>query len=153
MGKRSVYIETSVWGMFVNSEPAVYLEAVERFFRECDEFELYVSPIVLEEIDKAHAETKEILLREISGFNTRVLPKNNEVTSLTKEYIQKGIFSDKQKLDAGHVAYASYNGINILLSFNFRHIVNYHRKNLVKSVNIVMGYATPEIVSPLEMFK
>jgi len=56
--KLSIYVETSVWGMLVNEEPAIWREAVEYFLQRAKDFNLNISPIVLEEIEGAYEPIK-----------------------------------------------------------------------------------------------
>ena len=54
-------------------------------------------------------------------------------------------------MDARHVAAATVAGADVILSWNFKHIVNYERIRKFNGVNALKGYSTIEIHSPLEM--
>ncbi len=129
----------------------LWCEKADELLNRWEDFRFCISPIVIEEINEAVTEIQSIIKRRISEVNPRVLPEEEQVGYLTQLYIEKGAFSDKQYFDAMHVAYASVNDIDILTSFNYKHIVRYNTKNIVKSVNIFEGFHTPDIISPLQL--
>jgi hypothetical protein len=60
-------------------------------------------------------------------------------------------FPRKVTLDAQHIATCTVNSIEVLVSWNLRHIVNLRTKLIVKEINTEMGYFTPNIVRPDEV--
>jgi len=137
--------------MLVNDDPALWCEKADELLNRADDFRFCISPIVIEEISEAVTEIRRIIEDRISDVNPRVLPEEEEVGLLTRSYIEKGAFTYNQYFDAMHVAYASVNDLDILTSFNYKHIVRYNIKNIVKSVNILEGFHTPDIISPLQL--
>ncbi len=53
--------------------------------------------------------------------------------------------------DAVHVAAATVAGADVILSWNFKHIVNFSRIRRFNSVNVALGYRTMTILSPMEV--
>ena len=80
-----------------------------------------------------------------------VLAVGEESRRLAREYVRRGVFSPATIEDALHVATAVTNRRDILVSWNFRHLVNRRRRALINEVNILAGYPTIEIVSPPEL--
>ena len=76
MKKLNIYVETSVWGMLVNDEPEVWREAADNFFANAGDYELYVSPIVFEEINNAYEMLN--LYKEAIQSNQGVTVKNGK---------------------------------------------------------------------------
>lgn len=74
-----------------------------------------------------------------------------EAFSLADAYIQRGILGPGSRSDALHVALATVGGVDVLVSWNFRHIVNLGRVRLFHSANLERGYPLIEIRSPLEV--
>jgi hypothetical protein len=70
---------------------------------------------------------------------------------LAQEYVRRGVFSPGTIEDALHVAITVVNRRDILVSWNFRHLVNRRRRALINEANILAGYPTIEIVSPPEL--
>ena len=76
---------------------------------------------------------------------------DDEVTALAEAYIAAGVLGRASELDARHVATATVARADVLLSWNFKHIVNYDRIRKFNGVNVLNGYSTIDVRSPLEM--
>ena len=83
------------------------------------------------------------------GFE--VLPVGAESRRLAQDYVRRGVFSPAMLDDAIHVAVAVLSRRDVLVSWNFRHLVNRLRRALVNEVNILAGHPTIEIVAPPEV--
>jgi hypothetical protein len=82
-----------------------------------------------------------------------VLPDTEEAADLANAYLSRGIVGPGSHADALHVALATVGRVDVLVSWNFRHIVNLGRIRLFHSVNIGRGYGTIEIRSPTEVLE
>jgi hypothetical protein len=75
-----------------------------------------------------------------------------EVTQLAELYVARGIISARKMADALHVGYAVVYGMDILLSWNFRHLANVRKETLFAAVNFEEGYKLPlRLASPMEV--
>jgi hypothetical protein len=74
-----------------------------------------------------------------------------EVDALAKAYVEAGAVGPASLMDAMHVATATVAGADLVLSWNFRHIVRFDRIRLFNGVNVLQGYRPLDIRSPLEM--
>ena len=72
-------------------------------------------------------------------------------TELAEAYISTGVITDKMRIDAQHIAIATVNRVNVLVSWNFKHIVNLARIHGYNSVNLRQGYPMIEIRTPREV--
>ena len=70
---------------------------------------------------------------------------------LSRKYIAQGIIPEKYEDDAFHIAIASVNDIDVILSWNFEHIVKLKTKRETVAINLLMGYKEIDIYSPLEV--
>jgi len=70
---------------------------------------------------------------------------------LSKKYIEEKAVSEKYLVDAQHIALATINHVDVLISWNFKHIVNLRRIQLYNSINLKYGYPLVEIRSPREV--
>jgi hypothetical protein len=61
------------------------------------------------------------------------------------------IINEKYRSDALHIAVATVSGVDVLVSWNFKHIVNLNRIKLFNSINLKEGYNLLEIRTPLEV--
>jgi predicted nucleic acid-binding protein len=149
--KFEVYVETSVWGAAADVDPAYYRRESARLLAKGDKFVFYVSTLVLDEIEAAAPGVKETVNSILEGAAVTALENNEEVVTLARAYVDRGAFPRRYVNDAIHVACASVFGVPYLVSYNFRHIVRPSTRNLVKAVNTILGYNTPELLSPEEL--
>ena len=71
--------------------------------------------------------------------------------NLAGKYITEGVIGRGKLVDAEHIAIATINRVDVLVSWNFRHIVNLQKIRGYNSVNLKYGYSLLEIRSPLEV--
>lgn len=81
----------------------------------------------------------------------KVVDINENALHLRNEYLQAGILPEKFSNDALHVALATVSQCNIIVSWNFKHIVHFKKIPLYNAVNILNGYNEIAIFSPLEV--
>ncbi|HHT9133938.1 MAG TPA: type II toxin-antitoxin system VapC family toxin [Candidatus Avalokitesvara rifleensis] len=152
MAKRlKIYLDTSVPNAYFDERNSLRKEMTRSFWRRLDGYEVFISNLVLEEInDIGDKEKKKALLALISGF--KVLSSTEEdVKALAEEYVTRGIFPVRYIEDAVHIAVASLNSLDVLISWNFEHIVKLKTKREVNAVNVLLGYDQLEIVEPSMM--
>jgi len=74
------------------------------------------------------------------------------IERLADLYLARGIIPAIKREDALHVAHATIHGLDILLSWNFKHLANVRREALIASVNQQEGHwHTLRLLSPLEV--
>jgi predicted nucleic acid-binding protein len=149
MRKQRIYIDTSVIGGCFDEEFAKWSNLLfEEFIR--GEKIAIVSEVVLEELSKARNEIRK-KINEIPGNFIEILYRNNDIDFLANQYINRGVISEKCSDDALHIAIATFYNIDLLVSWNFKHIVHYDRIKKYNSINIFNGYKPIEIRSPKEV--
>jgi hypothetical protein len=77
----------------------------------------------------------------------------NEVESLAQTYISEKALGKASTNDAYHIALSSVHRLDCLISWNFKHIVNFDKIRMFNSINIRLGYPMIDIRSPLEFLK
>ncbi|CAG1021693.1 hypothetical protein DOJK_01176 [Patescibacteria group bacterium] len=95
--------------------------------------------------------------REIDEFDNDVQPFELEFDSecyeLAYEYVKRRIIPKKYEDDAFHMAVASVNDLDAIISWNFKHIVKLKTKREVSGTNLLMGYKEIEIYSPMKVIE
>ncbi len=76
---------------------------------------------------------------------------NVEAMELAEAYVFEGVIGERMRADAQHIAIATVARVDVLVSWNFKHIVNLYRIHGYNSVNLRMGYPTLEIRTPREV--
>ena len=76
---------------------------------------------------------------------------NEEAEELAQRYIREKVVGKTSVLDCRHIALATVNMVDVLASWNFKHIVNLDKIKNYNSINVQSGYPMIEIRSPLEL--
>jgi hypothetical protein len=76
---------------------------------------------------------------------------DEESRALADEYIRHGAIPEDYPEDALHIAIASVNGMDCLLSWNYEHLVRIKTRRIVSMVNTSLGYPYIDIVTPAEV--
>ena len=83
----------------------------------------------------------------------RFVELNAESRELALAYINEKALGKASLNDAYHIALASVNRLDCLVSWNFKHIVNFDKIKLFNSINRRLGYPLIDIRTPLEFLK
>jgi len=156
MRKLKVYLDTSVISfLFAEDSPDFKKATVEFFERYSLRFDLFVSVVVPTEINRdANLDRRQRLLAVLKQHPITILPESRieEVEALATTYIDNRALPPSKKEDALHVAYATVFQVDVLLSWNFKHLANIAREERILAVNRQLGYRYPmRILSPLEV--
>jgi hypothetical protein len=139
---QKVYVETSVWGMTLANQPRALREPTKQFLRQCDSgiFVPYLSTVVLQEIALAGASAAARMVREINRLAPMVLEPSEDSEELAEAYLRAGVIPAKKRDDARHVAIATVASLEIVVSWNHRHLANERKRTLFNAVNHLAGY-------------
>ncbi len=147
--KSRIYVDTSVVGGCEDEEFAEHsVRLMDCFVR--GEFILVVSTLTLRELDAAPEQVREHLSR-VPVAHVMTLQPDAEAIDLAEAYVAQGVISPKMRADAQHIAIATVARVDVLVSWNFKHIVNLQRIHGYNSVNLRGGYPTLEIRTPREV--
>ncbi|GAI13010.1 unnamed protein product, partial [marine sediment metagenome] len=111
---------------------------------------LYVSNITEAEILYAPNKVKKLYF-ELLDLKCKILIENEESVSLAKKYIENQILTPNYLNDARHISIATINNLDVLVSWNFKHIVHYDKIRKFNLINIREGYKLIDIYSPMEV--
>ena len=149
MFKSRIYIDTSVIGGCFDDEFAEYSNSLFNEFIGGSKIAV-VSNITLKELKLAPNKLKQ-KLESIPESNIEYVALTEEAEELAKKYVENGVISSKFLLDAEHIAIATVERVDVIVSWNFKHIVNIKRIRGFNSVNIKEGYQLLEIRTPMEV--
>lgn len=90
-------------------------------------------------------------LEEIPDRHQVLLPDSDPGDDLAQAYLDRGIVGPGSRADALHVALASVGTADVLVSWNFKHVVNLGKIRLFNAVNLEQGYGLIEIRTPKEV--
>jgi predicted nucleic acid-binding protein len=149
--KQRIYIDTSVFGGYFDEEFKDHTVPLFERIKE-GEFVVLYSTVTQDELDNAPEKVKE-LVRNIKSEMVMFLDVTEEVVELASEYIEEKVVGQTSYADCLHIALATINRADFLVSWNFKHIVNIERIRGYNSINIKNGYKQLEIRSPREFEK
>ncbi len=143
------YVDTSVWGGYFDKE---FKEWTEPFIEQIREgkFQATISDITLDEVIKAPENVRNLVYSMPEDF-LEFVTITEEQRSLAIKYIEEGALTQKFESDAQHIAIATVLKVDSLVSWNFKHMVNFFRIRQYNSINLKNGYAMIDIRTPKEV--
>ena len=147
--KVRIYTDTSVLGGCEDEEFAEHsIRLLESFAR--GERVLVLSSLTVQELAAAPAEVRS-RLATVPESHIETLQLDTEARELAEAYVLAGVLTPGMRADAQHIAIATVARVDVLVSWNFRHIVNLQRIHGFNSVNLRQGYPMIEIRTPREV--
>ena len=143
-----VYIDTSVLGGYFDKEFDV---PTRRFFDEVKkgEYDVVISNVTEGELLRAPERVKSLL--NILDIDYEVIKLTDDAVTLALEYIKENVVGQTSYDDCLHIAIATVSRLDLLVSWNFKHIVNIKRIRGYNGINIKNGYPSIEIRSPKDL--
>jgi predicted nucleic acid-binding protein len=147
--KQRIYIDTSVVGGYFDEE---FNEATIKLFERLDNNEIIfvVSDLLDLELLKAPQQVRQLLHNYPADKFQRV-ELTEEAIKLADTYISEKVVGKTSLEDCRHIALATIHKVDVLASWNFKHIVNLDRIKGYNSVNMRLGYSIIEIRSPKDL--
>lgn len=149
--RRRIYTDTSVVGGCLDEEFSLYSVQLFDRFRAGSDI-LVLSDLTLAELEGAPPQVREVL-QTIPENVLEEVTFDKEAADLAHEYLAAGVIGAAHLEDARHIATATIQRVDVLVSWNFKHIVNLDRIRGYNSINLRLGYALLEIRSPQEVLR
>jgi len=146
-----VYIDSSVVGGYFDEE---FEDDTKLFFDRIfkKDFLVHFSEVSEAELSLAPDFVKD-LKSNIPLDCYKYLDLDDDSRELAETYLNEGILGKASLNDAYHIAIATVNRLDVLVSWNFKHIVNYDKIKLFNSINLRLGYPMIEIRSPKDFLR
>ena len=155
--KPRVYVETTVVSYLV-ARPSYDVmiasrqQATQQLWTEyADRFEFMISDIVLNEVSRGDIIAAQHRLEMLAGLP--VLDVSSESIMLEESLIDVGAVPQRSRPDAQHIAIATVNSIEYLISWNYKHIVNETKRNLINDVCHAAGFQPTTLCTPIELIE
>jgi predicted nucleic acid-binding protein len=147
--KLRIYIDTSVVGGYFDDE---FSEATKGLFERLEKKEIVfvISDLLDLELTGAPQNVRE-LLYNFSNDKFERVQLTEEAIQLVDKYIAEKVVGKTSLEDCRHIALATINRVDVLASWNFKHIVNLYKIKGYNSVNYRLGYPMIEIRSPKDL--
>jgi len=142
-----VYVENSVVGGYFDEE---FEEPTKLLFDEFHKrnYKPVISTHVMAELEQG---APDYVINNLNTIDYEIHQITDEMYELAQKYLDDNIVSEKYRGDALHIAIATVIGVDVLVSWNFKHIVNLNKIKLFNSINFRERYNMLEIRTPREV--
>ena len=149
MRQQRIYIDTSILGGFFDKE---FEKETKQLFQRLENKEVVfvISEVLLGELANAPERVKTLL----DNYGNDCIEKvslTDEARELANKYIAENVVGKTSLDDCRHIALATIHKVDVLASWNFKHIVNLIRIKGYNGVNLKNGYTPLEIRNPKEL--
>ena len=148
MKSQRIYIDTSELGGYFDAE---FEEPTKELFEKVrhGDYKIVISDLTESELLKAPEKVK-TLLNDLN-IEYEIVSLTDDSIALADEYVKENVVGQTSRNDCLHIAIATLARLDLLVSWNFRHIVNIKRIRGYNGINIKNGYPSLEIRSPKEV--
>jgi len=149
MNRQRFYFDTSVFGGVFDEE---FQEASKHLFKRVVNGHILCvySELTESELLNAPKQVRDFF-KSLPPENLEKIETTDEILSLASKYIEERVVGQTSLDDCIHIAAATIHKVDILVSWNFKHIVNIYRIRGYNSINIRLNYGNLEIRSPKEI--
>lgn len=147
---KTIYVDTSVFGGKFDAEFQLWSDL---FFQKVftSDIKLIYSDIAEDELQNAPKSIRDFV-KNIPEKNVMRTQLTEEAIFLAEKYIEEKVVGKTSRADCYHIAMATILKVDVLVSWNFKHIVNIQRIHGYNAVNLLNGYQILEIRNPREIF-
>ena len=150
--KKSVYIETTIPSFYYTKHTSAKSVSRMSWTRQwwelfSDEFELVSSVAVVNELRRGASDMVDDRIALLS--ETQLLPIADEIRHLANIYIDNMVMPKDPAGDALHLAVATYHKVDVLLTWNCKHLANPNKIDRIHLINFEIGMKAPLLMTPL----
>ena len=149
--KLKVYLDTSVISYLDQQDAPEKMQETREIWeilKTGDEYEIYISDLVISELNKCKDGKKKLLFSRLQEIKYNLIKIDEEIISLAEKFISSGVLTAKSFEDCQHIAAAIRANCDAIVSWNFRHIVNVKTIKGMKVITTLEGYKEILIYPP-----
>lgn len=150
--KKTVYLDTSIISFLYDERPEFeFLSSTTKEFwtRHLIDYEVYTSIETLIELEKGNFPNQQKMINEADKI--LLLDKNEKIYEIARYYLNHKAMPQQLSGDAIHLAIATYYKLDLLITWNYKHLANVNKMNHIRILNTRLGFYTPDIVTPLQL--
>jgi predicted nucleic acid-binding protein len=150
MKKLKLYFDTSLISYLDQQDAPEKMAETLSFWEQVKtgKFEVYISKLVLEELERSPEPKRTLFAKRVSQIDYQIVEITDEIKLIAHKFIEADILTQKSFDDCLHIACAIVSGCDVIVSWNFKHIVNYKTHMGVKAVTALEGYKELLIYTP-----
>ncbi|PKL86777.1 MAG: PIN domain protein [Ignavibacteriae bacterium HGW-Ignavibacteriae-1] len=146
-----LYLDTSIYGGFFEPEFEIWTNILFNKISK-SQYKVVFSKLTDIELERAPQNVKD-LVNSLPPDVFEFVDISEDSLRLADQYLDEKVVGKTNRADCIHIALATLNNVDILVSWNFKHIVNIHRIRGYNSVNYKLGYKIIEIRTPREIIE
>jgi len=148
--KLKIYLDTSVISHLDVTNRLDWMAETRKLWDEitAGKYDVYLSETTLTEISRCEPQKFNFLMDILDEIEYTVLPPNEEIDEVAEMVVSMGILKKKSLDDSFHIGSAVVGGCDVIVSWNFKHLVNIKTIKGVRAITTLQGYPNIEIVSP-----
>lgn len=159
MKKQTIYLDTSVINFLFADDAPEKRDITQEFFDnyiKAGRYDVMISPVVVDEIQRTgDSRKRKELLGVIEEYRLAILDiedESDEIRRLAELYLDQGVIPARKINDAMHTAIATVYEVDVLLSWNYRHLANVQKEARIHAANLQAGYIKQlKMTTPLEV--
>jgi len=150
MRKLKIYLDTSVIGYLDQHDDPDLMDETHKLWNQIKDglYDVVLSDVAIAEIDACHEEKRDILFDYLSEIDYSITEVDEKTLDIAERFINLGVLRRKSIDDCQHIAAAITSGCDVIVSWNFKHIVNHKTIMGVKAVTALEGYNDVMIYTP-----
>lgn len=150
MRKLKIYLDTSVISHLEQNDVPEKMEQTRKLWKilQTGKYEVIISDLVLAEINECKEPKGSILKEYLAQINYKRVDITEEAEEIANEIINEKILTQRSFDDCLHIASAILNDCNIIVSWNFKHMVNVDTINGIRKITFAKRYNNIDIYAP-----
>ena len=149
--KIKVYLDTSVISYLDQQDAPEQMQETREVWEriKAGQYEVFISDVVLRELADCKEEAKrDLLIGHLAEIKYNLIAVDDDIAKLAEKIVTKGVLKQKNIDDCQHIAAAILSDCDIIVSWNFKHIVNVKTIRGIKVITTVEGYKDLLIYQP-----
>ena len=153
MRKPTIYLETTIFNFYFADDAQEKRADTLKLFQEVanGDYLAVTSSVTIGELSKATEPKRSKMMQLLTKYKVSVIDEDSDSRKLPKAYVAEKMIPENYFDDARHIAIASIYGVDLIISWNFQHIVKWKTKIQTNAINIREGYKPTDIYSPSEV--
>jgi hypothetical protein len=149
-----IYIETTIFNRYFDTDRD-YVKETQQLFQNIKSgmLDAYTSAYVVDELEAAPSPKKEQMLQLITDYDIKIIEYDERAPKMADYYIQSGMLPERSRMDGIHIAIASLNNMDFIVSLNFKHINRAKTKLKLETANELLDCSCPMICTPMEIIE
>ena len=150
-----LYLETTVPSFLFADDAPEKQQVTRQFFKwlAISPDKLYISELVLAELNRASTVVRDKLLKAVAQLPVENLPVSDEAVDLAGQYVANNVIPARYRDDALHVALAVINNLDVVVTWNMKHLANVRRIEGINRTNLILRLPPIRIHTPEEVIE